>query len=56
MKQGIVKYIPDFLLAKYKAKILDISTINEFVYNNLCIIFPNVYEHCYGNDYFVMKI
>lgn len=29
MKQGIVKYIPDFLLAKYKAKILDDIYINE---------------------------
>lgn len=50
------KWIDDKEKTKYKAKILDISTINEFVYNNLCIIFPNVYEHCYGNDYFVMKI
>lgn len=29
MKQGIVKYIPDFLLAKYKAKILDNIYLNE---------------------------
>ena len=40
----------------YGPKILDIHTIKEFIYNNRCIIFPNVYEHCYGNDYFVMKI
>ena len=40
----------------YGPKILDIYTIKEFVYNNKCIIFPNVYEHCYGNDYFEMKI
>ena len=41
---------------EYGPKILDIQTIKEFIYNNRCILFPNIYEHCYGNDYFEMKI
>jgi serine O-acetyltransferase len=53
---NLEKWINNKESDKYQPKILDIYTIKDFIYNNICILFPNYYEHYNGNDYFDMKI
>jgi serine O-acetyltransferase len=53
---SIEKWISDKESIEYGPKVLELSTIKDFMYNNICILFPNMYEHYNGLDYFDMKI
>ena len=41
---------------KYKPKIIEIDVIKDFIFDNICLLFPNCFEHYNGIDYFEIKI